>query len=248
MIQWGSPRNWIKTEFQGKTILPPTAVQELSVKVRGREAQALLDVISQNREFPYAVSVSQLGIQVNDPDFGSVVEAVDRKALFVARGDSFALHQNIVQSVVVKYRGLVESAERVAIGFDALGHHYADADGESGGRSVGGPIELAFSRPLPDLNMFLDGLLSSREPFRLWGIANDVSDEYTEVEAVDLHVGQRIRIEVSPTMMRIHLRRGGCGNTVARLVSNIQHHVDGGLIAVDPSIQAHLAPEEPVAA
>jgi hypothetical protein len=123
-----------------------------------------------------------------------------------------------------------------------------DRDDEGGGRLVGGPIELTFSRPLTDINLFLDGLLSSREPFRLWGIANDVSDDYTEIEAVDLHVGQRIRIEVSSTMIRIFLRTGGCGNTIARLVSNLQHHVDGGLSATDPTIQLHLSAREPAAA
>jgi hypothetical protein len=249
MIQRGVPPNWIKTDFRGRAILPMSAVQELSVKVRGREAQALLNVISQNHEFPYAVSVSQLGLDVNDVDLGSVREAIDRQALFVARGDSFVLHQSVVQSVVARYRGLVESAEQVAIGLEAIGHDSEESEeNEGGGRLVGGPIELTFSRPLTDIDMFIDGLLSSREPFRLWGIANDVSDDYTEIEAVDLHVGQRIRIEVSPNMIRVHLRQGGCGNTIARLVSNLQHHVDGGLSATDPTIQRHLAAEPPVAA
>lgn len=112
----------------------------------------------------------------------------------------------------------------------------------------GGPIEFTFSRPITDIGLFLDGLLSSREPFRLWGVANDVSDDYSEVEAVDLHVGERIRVEVSPEMIRIHLRRGGCGNTVARLVANLQHHVDGGIKAVDPDINRHLMASSPVAA
>lgn len=249
MIQRGLPPNWIKTEFRGQAILPRNAVQELSVKVRGREAQALLDVISQNPEFPYAVSVSQLGLDVEDRDLGSVREAIDRLALFVAKGDSFALHQSVVQSVVARYRGLVESAEAAAIGMTAIHEHGAtEAEDEGGGRLVGGPIELTFSRPLTDINLFLDGLLSSREPFRLWGIANDVADDYTEIEAVDLHVGQRIRIEVSPIMIRVFLRKGGCGNTIARLVSNLQHHVDGGLSATDPIIQQHLSAKVPAAA
>lgn len=236
---------WIKTEFRGRSLLPLNAVQELSVKVRGREAQALLDVISRNDEFPYAVSVSQLGVDVTDPDLGSVREAIDRLAIFVAQGDSFALHQSIVQGVVKRYKGLVEAAEGVSLGFDAFPHENPGHLDETGGVLTGGPIEFTFSRPLTDLDRFLDGLLSSREPFRLWGIANDVSDDYSDIEAVDLHVGQRIRLEVSKTMIRIHLRRGGCGNTVARLVSNLQHHVDGGLTATDPAIDEHLRSVEP---
>ena len=90
------------------------------MSVRGRAAQNLLDVISSNDEFPHAVSVSQLGLDVADPELGAVVEAINRRAVFVARGDSFALHQNVVQSVVSRYRGLVEAAERSAIGFDFI--------------------------------------------------------------------------------------------------------------------------------
>jgi hypothetical protein len=250
MIQRGVPPSWIKTDFRGRAILPASAVQELTLKVRGREAQTLLDFISQNQDFPYAVSVSQLGVEVSESQVGFVSEAIDRLALFVARGDSFVLHQSVVQSVVARYRALVESAERVAIGFDPISLDKTEgAHAEfGGGRMSGGPIEFTFSRPITDIGLFLDGLLSSREPFRLWGVANDVFDDYSEVEAVDLHVGERIRIEVSPEMIRIHLRRGGCGNTVARLVSNLQHHVDGGIKAVDPVINRHLMASSPVAA
>src|SRR5665213_1468227 len=154
----------------------------------------------------------------NGPDRVAVPpgEAIDGCSAFDTDG---------VQSVVARYRGLVESAERAAIGMTAIHEHSPGKEENEGGcRLVGGPIELTFSRPLTDIDLFLDGLLSSREPFRLWGIANDVSDDYTEIEAVDLHVGQRIRIEVSSTMIRIFLRTGGCGNTIARLVSNLQHH------------------------
>ena len=103
-------------------------------------------------------------------------------------------------------------------------------------------------QPITDVDLFVEGLLSSREPFRLWGVANDVSNDYTEVEAVDLHIGQRIRIEVSRNMMRVHLRQSGCSNAIARLASNLQHHVDGGLSATDFAIQRQLVAEQPVAA
>jgi hypothetical protein len=75
----------------------------------------------------------------------------------------------------------------------------------------------------------------------LWGVVDDYGDEYVEVDAVDLHVGSRVRLEISPNALRLHLLRGGCGNTVARLISNLQRHVDGRIAAADPAIQAQLA-------
>lgn len=241
-IQLGASPSWIKTDFRGRSLLPDTAVQDLSVTVRGREAQPLLDLIASNPDFPYAVSVSRLGVDLADPEIGSVSEAVDRYALFVAKGDSFGLHQSVVSSVVANYRRLVEAAEALAMSFTAIDDFEHRHEDLGGGQYRGGPIELQFSRPLDDVDLFLDGLLSSREPFRLWGLASDIGDNYSEIEAVDLHVGQRFRLEVSPEYLRIFLRDGGCGNTVARLVSNLQHHVDGGIGASDPAIQEHLVP------
>jgi hypothetical protein len=36
----------------------------------------------------------------------------------------------------------------------------------------------------------------------------------------------------------VYLERGNCGNTVARLISNLQHHFDGALFLVDPELDA----------
>jgi hypothetical protein len=228
-VQRDTPPNWIKTNFTGRRILPADEVQELSVMVRGRASQSLLDLISRQRDHAHAISLSQ------------VVESVNRTALFVAKGESFTLHELVVQQVVSRYRRLVEAAESLALGFERVGD-------EGGGHMLGGPIELRFSRALPDLERFLDDLLSSREPFRLWGMVDNASDDYAEIEAVDLHVGQRIRIEVSREMLRVHLRAGGCGNTIARLVANLQHHVDGGIRAVDDRMNSELSLASVVAA
>ena len=240
-VQRDTPPNWIKTNFTGRRILPADEVQELSVMVRGRASQSLLDLISRQRDHAHAISLSQLEVAVADPDLGYVVEAVNRTALFVAKGESFTLHELVVQQVVSRYRRLVEAAESLALGFERVGD-------EGGGHMLGGPIELRFSRALPDLERFLDDLLSSREPFRLWGMVDNASDDYAEIEAVDLHVGQRIRIEVSREMLRVHLRAGGCGNTIARLVANLQHHVDGGIRAVDDRMNSELSLASVVAA
>jgi hypothetical protein len=242
-VQREVPPNWIKTEFTGKRVLPSDQVQDLAVTIRGRAAKSVLQLVSNGPEHSYAVSLSQLEVLVTDSDLGSIVEAVNRKALFVAKGGSFRLHQLVVEQVVQRYRRLVEVIEDMALGFAAN----LDSE-EGGGRMTGGPIELRFSRPLPSLELLLEDLLSSREPYRLWGNAHFDGDDFAEVEAVDLHVGHRIRLEMSREMIRVHLRAGGCGNSVARLVSNLQHHVDGGIEAVDERIAEQLVLKQTVAA
>jgi hypothetical protein len=87
---------------------------------------------------------------------------------------------------------------------------------------------IRFSRPIPDLPAFCEELFSSRAPFRLWGQPAFTENEAL-VEAVDLHVGQRIGIELGHDRMRVYLHAGSCGNTVARC--------DGALILTHPSLQ-----------
>ena len=210
-------------------------MRDLAITVRGRDADRLLDVIRRQEGHEHAVSIDRLTVAAEDPDLGRVEEAVNRFAHFIAKGDSFALHQQLVAGVIGRYRALVEAAEARAITFSRFGE-------DGGGRVGGAPIEVKFSRPLPDVPGFMTELFSSREPFRLWGL-HSAGNTYGECDGVDLHVGERVRVEVRPDFLRIYLYEGGCGNTVARLVTNLQHHVDGALQILDPELNALLTLE-----
>ncbi len=216
---------YVKTDFKGLT---DEIDDPLVIALRGRDAAAILDSLRKMDRYGHALVVDRLTVPV-ETNLGYVEETVDRFATFMARGNSFALHQQIVSGVVNRYLLLVEAAEKRAIRFTAHG------DQESGGRVDGSPIEIRFSRRLHDVPSFLDQLFSSREPFRLWGL-HVATDAYGDCDGVDLHVGERIRVEVQPEFLRIHLYEGGCGNTVARLVANLQHHVDGALEFDDPEL------------
>ena len=233
---------WVNSDFKAQKFRPAELVHDLTFHASGGTSQNLLDAIAELPEYTYALSLDRVGLVAFDELLGTVDEAVTRKASFLASGESFALHQLVVAGTIERYRDLVEAAEALAIGFESSALHRAGegSDDSSGGQMSGTPIELRFSRPLADFDGFLSQIFSSRAPFRLWGNIHDYSDAYAEVEAVDLHVGGRIRLEISPTMIRIHLRRNGCGNSVARLISNLQHHVDGNISAVEQSIQSRL--------
>jgi hypothetical protein len=232
-VAGATPPRWVVTDFAGENVLSSDRIQRLSVEVKGGAVQRLLDLMGDQPELAHAVSLSKLEVELSDPSLGSVTEAVDRRALFVTKGESFVYHELVVRQAIQRYRRLVDIVEALTVSFESFG------DG-GGGKMKGGVIELRFSQPLSDLTRFVDDLLSSRKPFRLWGIVSYVGDDLVEIEAVDLHVGRRLRIEVTRGALRLLLHEGGCGNTVARLVSNIQHHVDGGVRAEDPRIQAGI--------
>jgi hypothetical protein len=98
---------------------------------------------------------------------------------------------------------------------------------------------MKFSHPIDDMSRFLDELFAVRRPFRLWGVPQ-LTDGVAEVEAVDLHIGRRIRMDIGTDWMRVYLEAGCCGNSVARLISNLQHRFDSALTLHDPDLQAAL--------
>ena len=129
--------------------------------------------------------------------------------------------------VIKRYRAFVEAVEERACQFSALP--------KGGGTLQGAPIEIAFSKP-QNLPRLFDELFSSRDPFRLWGLES-VDESYGECDAVDLHVFSCLRIEAQPEFLRVRLHAGACGNTVARLVSNLQQRVDGALWSLIPTFR-----------
>jgi hypothetical protein len=136
---------------------------------------------------------------------------------------------------VTRYKRLVTLCEQKAIEWKPFDRARVDA----GGTVAGTPIVMRFSRAIPDLEQFTDALFSSREPFRLWGIPR-IRDGIAEIEAVDLHVGQQLSIDIGQQWMRLYLTNGCCGNSVARLASNLQHRFDSTLTFVDPALQTAL--------
>lgn len=232
----GTRPTFLKMDFHGWESRSEDEIKDLSLTARGTNADRLLDTIK-SEGYEHVVAADRVVVRAEDADLGSVEEAVNRFAHFVARGNSFPLHQRVVAQVVARYRAFVEAIEVRAISFESFSE-------DGGGRMHGAPIEIQLSRPLESVSSVLALLLSSREPFRLWGVPV-TSVEYGECEAVDLHVGQRIRLEVSRETLRIHLYAGGCGNTVARLVANLQHHIDGALAFADPELDGHLRLHQP---
>lgn len=229
-------RTGVHVAFDARGLDPGGATSATLLKLTGREVGSTLALLSRLPDAGQGVLSSVDGVQlrVEDPDSGHVDEAVNRGGTFAARGDSFALHQAFVADVLRRYRTLVETLEERRLTF------VPGSDPEGGGELQGDVVSLAFSRPISDLQHWLDELFSSREPFRLWGQPEIDADGVASVEVVDLHVGQRLSIDVTVDGMRLYLPEGTCGNTVVRLVSNLQHRFDNRLTFTEPALQQLL--------
>ncbi len=232
----GAMSRRVRTDFHGYGFIASSAdAQDLKVQLSGRDAEALLDYISQNERYRSAVSFDGVQTLIEDPSLGWVSEGLNRMGRFAVSGDSLEFHLQFVRTVVRRYRRLVTLCEQKAISWQSLG----DPSNDDGATVRGRPIVLKFSRSIDDLPRFLEQLFAARRPFRLWGIP-EIVDGVAEIEAVDLHVGQRLRMDIGDDWMRVYLEAGCCGNTVARLISNLQHRFDGALGLLDSELQAAL--------
>ena len=237
----GAVSRRVRTDFKGHGLISSTAAaQDLKVQLSGRDAEALLDYISQDERYRSAVSFDVVQTLLQDPNLGWVDEGLNRMGRFAVSGDSLEFHLQFVRAVIQRYRQFVTLCEYKAISWLSLDEH-----GNDGGATVhGGPIVITFSRSIDSLPRFLEELFAARRPFRLWGVP-EIVDGVAEVEAVDLHVGQRLRMDIGDSWMRVYLEAGGCGNTVARLVSNLQHRFDGALSLLDLELHTAMSGQEP---
>ena len=110
----------------------------------------------------------------------------------------------------------------------------------------GMPVGIQFSRQIADMPAFCDEFLSARAPSRLWG-QPEITGDRAVVDAVDLHVDQRLGLEIGRDWMGVYLMAGSCGNTVARLVSNLQVGFDSALVLSQPGLQEAAVLEPSVA-
>jgi hypothetical protein len=237
-------RQAVRTDFRGSLLAPDAATRDLRVQLRGNDAERFLDLVSRQSEYRSALAFDSVQVRAEEPGIGAVNELVSQSGRFLASGDSFELHVAIVGEVVAKYRSLIEeiekhrfSWERIPVTADDGGKSTDNASTDSGGLFQGLPILLTFSRGIVDLEGWLGEVFSAREPFRLWGRPVLVDDCVAEVEAVDLHIGQRFSMDVTTDHLRIYLPANSCGNTVTRLISNLQHRFDGSLDIADPAVQ-----------
>ena len=138
------------------------------------------------------------------------------------RSESFADHRATVHRVLTLYRRVTEHAEQ------RLWVDTTDA-GEGGFRMTGSPLTIEFGEPLkePVFNRFVELAFQRRTSrFRIGGFVTRRGPTKAHVVAVDRHLWQPFLLEATSSHLLAVLPRGTCGNTVHRLVTNVQRELD----------------------
>ena len=137
------------------------------------------------------------------------------------RSSSFADHRSTVRHVLALYRRATEHAE-AKLWIDAT-------DASVGGFTLtGSPLTISFREPLTGatFDRFVNLALRRRNSrLRIGGFVTRRGPTKAHVVAVDRHLWQPFLLEVTNRQLQAVLPSGTCGNTVHRLVTNVQREL-----------------------
>jgi len=227
MEKWAKGLN---SKFSGYVINHGGLLREkndtLKMEVSGTKASWLYRSLEQIRDNDgimshEAIEVSRGSKKALD---GHVEERISNTGYFsIKRGRSIQDHLHIVGDCKDEYADMVANVEKCRMGMTLQG----------GSRTYGGhPIEIMYPR-VERLEQFVDTMFRATYPFRLWGIKIKRENDYYSVPAVDLHEGSPIDFEITPEFMRVYTRKGSCGNTILRLLTNLQTHYSASVSCED---------------
>jgi len=149
------------------------------------------------------------------------------------RSDSFLEHRSTVGLVSRLYENVTNGAE------DRLWMD-AEADGFGGLSLVGSPVTVTFGESLSESTferLVTLGLQRRTSRFRIGGFLERRGPTKIHMAAIDRHLWQPFLLEATTSQLVAVLPRGTCGNTINRLVTNVQR-------LVDPTAQIWLGSEK----
>lgn len=162
------------------------------------------------------------------------------------RSDSFSEHRQRVQFVLGLYSNLTAETEQRA--WSTVERTPMKSAGKSE-MVVGSPVVLDFFEPLTEavFNEFISQTFRyENNRFRLWGDPISLGPTKVHVYAVDRHIWQPLFLEITTKKITVLVPHGTCGNSVHRLITNVQQYLDPavkatvGGVAYDAIVREHF--------
>jgi hypothetical protein len=215
---------------------PNAPVEFLKIQLWGNRAGDVLRILKQEGAFPDATTLSKVKVKYfldNVPENFCIAD-IKYDGKVTGRGMSYQSYITLVTNLYRDYQRRIEDYERRFTVTFRSAEDRLSVEGE--------PLNVRFIQPLPNLEAFCESVFSGSIPFRLMGLPIQTGRQNFRVNAIDLHVGRRMSFELSPEFMRVYLAPGGCGNSLARLYTNLQHYYNSQVEAVDGSEQFAFQP------
>ncbi|UTH06531.1 hypothetical protein [Macrococcoides canis] len=169
-----------------------------------------------NENFQKELAFNSIGLLTNDDD-DFIVDTIKYHGKFTARGNSFSMHIHNVNNVLDDYINKIVQLEK------ELPLKYVE------NKLYGNYVYIKLSKQV-DIFKFIDLLCDGKKPFRLFGTPI-ASGNIITINAIDTHVGNfakklNININTKTNELMVELLENSCGNSIARLITNINLFVD----------------------
>jgi hypothetical protein len=214
---------WVKSSFNSADLQPDspgaTVPRRWKVQVEGENPDELLALVSRSERYRAGAALTAVGSRLSQSGLGHAEVAADYQGGFVASGTDFSLVSGLLWRTLDRY-------ETYVLGLESSFRLGTVATEEMGLSVEGAVAYMEFPHEVEDLDALVANLFTCKEPFRLWAVPRESTDGQWEANAVDLHVGHPLRLEFTSKWMRVLLGSQTCGNTLARLVANLQHRFD----------------------
>lgn len=191
-------------------------LEDLNLTLNGSMARRIEGYLREHRQLQDVIAYSKVRVMRGKARdvYNHVRDDVYGDGCFAIKGGkSIQDHVDLVRLSKNRYAKTVEAIEKCRLGVYPI-----DGKWIFGGE----PLNFEFRRKLPDVEQFIRCLFNSGKPFQLWGIESELEPGYYGVPAVDLHTGDSVDFEIADNMMRVYLNKHGCGNTIMRLLCNLQ--------------------------
>lgn len=208
---------------------------KLNVEHAGVGAERIYQLLEANELTRRAMAVAEVAFWKSSGD-GTQLMRLTRQGRLRSTGQSLDSHLQAARAVVRSYERFIVNLE-LAFGLQFSGD-------DSGGILEGRPLSIQTQKPEGfQFQSLVERLVSGIEPFRILGTVDWRAEEVAWVEAVDLHTGAPLRMDLTPTWMRVYLGHGLCGNTLARFITNLQRAYDASLSYFDEASDDLFAQE-----
>lgn len=217
---------WLKSSFESDDLLGGASpTRRWRARFEGDAPDELLDVLLAEPKYARATALAAIGTSLVEEGVGRAQVLADWRGNFTIASGDFSVGASAVTRAADRYAAFVGDLEdRYRLRFSA------DEVADEGIVLEGDVAVIPFEEPVEDVATLVAGLFLAKEPFRLIAVPRQVDDHEWEANAVDLHVGQPLRLEISPYRMRVLLSENTCGNTLARLLTNLQHRLDARVV------------------
>ncbi|MCC7353447.1 MAG: hypothetical protein IT330_06770 [Anaerolineae bacterium] len=184
------------------------------------ETQKLYGLLRRDPTFQDKVVLSKVrlkesGDSKND-DEAFALQDVKYTGKFTTRGTDFSTHAATLSFVRSEYEKRIRGIE------DTYALRWKEA--EQGGVVLEGfAIHFIPTGAELPVKKFCERVLDGTAPFRLLGFPRMLGDSFAVMEVIDLHTGGELSFEIYPDILSVYLPEGTCGNSIARLYTNLQH-------------------------